>query len=247
MPREGVQYAELTGNPDPMAPTQPSSILVVDDEDAIREALAYSLQAEGYRVASRSDGRSALDAVASEPFDLVVLDVMLGDLSGIEVCRQIRSSADVPILMLTARDAEADVVLGLEAGADDYVTKPFSMREVVSRTRAMLRRRELDRSGGERMLHAGDVEIDLLRHEVWVDGRLARVTPTEFRLLALLAGSDRAFGRREILEHVWQTPFVPDERSCDVHIANVRRKVEEDHTRPKRLITVRGVGYRLVR
>jgi two-component system response regulator RegX3 len=148
--------------------------------------------------------------------------------------------------MLTARDAEADVVLGLEAGADDYVTKPFSMRELVGRTRAILRRRERDRTGGERTRVRGDVEIDLLQHEVRIAGRQIAVTPTEFRLLALLAETARPFSRREILEHVWQTPFVPDERSCDVHIANVRRKIEDDPSVPTRLLTVRGVGYRLV-
>jgi two-component system response regulator RegX3 len=222
-------------------------VLVVDDEPAICDALVYSLRSEGYHVETCADGRSALDAVAHGPFDLVVLDVMLGDLSGVEVCRQIRSESDVPVLMLTARDAEADIVLGLEAGADDYVTKPFSMRELVSRTHAMLRRRELDRSGGDRMRAAGDVEIDLMRHEVWVAGRRVRVTPTELRLLSLLASQDRAFSRRELLQHAWETTFVPDERSCDVHVANLRRKLEDDPATPARLLTVRGLGYRIAR
>jgi two-component system response regulator RegX3 len=230
-----------------MSSSHSRRVLVVDDEPAICDALMFALKAEGYQVEIRADGASALDAVGHAPFDLVVLDVMLGDLSGVEVCRQIRAESDVPVLMLTARDAEADVVLGLEAGADDYVTKPFSMREVVSRTHAMLRRRELDRHGGERLRAAGDVEIDLLRHEVWVAGRRVRVTPTELRLLSLLASEDRAFSRRELLEHAWETTFVPDERSCDVHIANLRRKVEDDPATPSRLLTVRGLGYRLAR
>ena len=222
-------------------------ILVVDDEAAIREAVAYSLHAEGFEVEERESGAGALDAVSASPFDLVVLDVMLGDVSGVEICRRIRATADVPILMLTARTEEADVVLGFEAGADDYVPKPFSMRELISRTRAILRRRELDRAGGERARVAGDVEIDLLRHEVTVGGRPVRVTPTELRLLSLLASADRSFTRREILEHVWETTFVPDERSCDVHIANLRRKIEDDPADPRRVLTVRGVGYRLAR
>jgi two-component system response regulator RegX3 len=224
-----------------------SRVLVVDDEEAIRDAVAYSLQAEGLDVASASDGAGALDAVATEPFDLVVLDVMLGDVSGVEVCRRLRATTDVPILMLTARDAEADLVLGFEAGADDYLTKPFSMRELVSRARAILRRRELDRGAAQREQVAGDLRIDLLKHEAFVAGTPVKLTPTELRLLSLLAGEDRAFTRREILEHVWQTTFVPEERSCDVHIANVRRKIEADPTEPMRLLTVRGVGYRLAR
>jgi two-component system response regulator RegX3 len=224
-----------------------TKVLVVDDEDAIREAVVYSLRAEGLDVDSRPDGQSAVEAVADEPFDLVVLDVMLGDISGIEVCRRLRQRSDVPILMLTARDEEADVVLGLEAGADDYVTKPFSMRELTSRTRAIIRRRELDRAGATNVYVAADVELDLVRHEVRVAGRPVAVTPTEFRMLALLASHDRPFRRRELLEHAWQTTFVPDERSCDVHVANIRRKLEDDPQSPRRLLTVRGVGYRLAR
>jgi DNA-binding response OmpR family regulator len=224
-----------------------SRVLVVDDEEAIREALTYSLRAEGLDVASCADGAGALEAVEAEPFDLVVLDLVLGDVSGVEVCRRMRAQTDVPILMLTARDDEADIVLGFEAGADDYVTKPFSMRELVSRARAILRRRELDRGHAESLRSAGDVQIDMLRHQVHVAGRLVRLTPTEHRLLALLASEDRAFTRRELLEHVWETTFVPDERSCDVHIGNLRRKIEDDPAEPARVLTVRGVGYRLAR
>jgi two-component system response regulator RegX3 len=222
-----------------------SRVLVVDDEPAILDAVVYALHAEGYDVEGRPDGLSSLEALERETFDLVVLDVMLGDISGIEVCRRVRAGNDVPILMLTARDAEADVVLGLEAGADDYVTKPFSMRELVSRARAILRRRELDRRGDESLLVRGDLEIDLVQHRVRVAGRLVVLTPTELRLLALLARSDRPYSRREIMQHVWRTSVVPDERSCDVHVANVRRKIEDDPSAPARLLTVRGVGYRL--
>jgi DNA-binding response OmpR family regulator len=148
-------------------------------------------------------------------------------------------------MLLTARDTEADLVLGFEAGADDYVKKPFSMTELVIRVRAMLRRQELDRSIGQRVVTVGSLSIDLGRHEVMIDGEPTRLTPTEIRLLTLLASEDRAFSRREILEHVWETVFVPDERSCDVHIANLRRKIEKDAAKPTRVLTVRGVGYRL--
>jgi two-component system response regulator RegX3 len=222
-------------------------ILVVDDEQAILEAVAYSLRAEGFQVECSEDGMSALAAVTEDQFDLVVLDVMLGDISGVEVARRIRAVHDVPILMLTARDEEADLVLGFEAGADDYVTKPFSMRELISRTRAILRRRELDRATREQRIHAGDLELDLLRHELSVGGRPVRISPTELRILALLASEDRPFTRREILEHAWETTFVPDVRACDVHIANLRKKIEPEPSRPERLLTVRGVGYRLAR
>ena len=222
-------------------------VLVVDDEEAIRDGVAYSLRAEGLEVECSDSGASALALFNQDAFDLVVLDIMLGDISGVEVARRIRSAHDVPILMLTARDEEADLVLGFEAGADDYVTKPFSMRELISRTRAILRRRELDRGVSAQIIRAGDVELDLLRHEVTVAGTPTRVSPTELRILALLAGEDRAFTRKEILQHAWETTFVPDVRACDVHIANLRRKIERDPSTPIRLLTVRGVGYRLER
>jgi two-component system, OmpR family, response regulator RegX3 len=224
-----------------------SKVLVVDDEEAIRDAVAYSLRAEGMEVDCREDGMSAVAAVREGTFDLLVLDVLLPDISGVEVARRVRRVSDVPILMLTARSAEADLVLGFEAGADDYVAKPFSMRELVSRSRAILRRRELDSSGPDSVRRVGDVEVDLLRHETTVAGRPARLTPTEFRILELLSRDDRARTRREILEAAWDTAFVPDERSCDVHIANLRRKIEDDAAEPTRLLTVRGVGYRLAR
>ena len=222
-------------------------VLVVDDEDAIREAVSYSLGAEGFEVESRNDGAGALAAVERERWDLVVLDVMLGDMSGVEVCRRIRANSDVPVLMLTALDAEADLVLGFEAGADDYVVKPFSMRELLSRSRAILRRRELYRGTTEVIRSAGDVRLDMLRHEAFVGEERVPLTPIEFRMVALLASEDRVFSRRELLTEVWETTFIPDERSCDVHIANVRRKIEADPSAPTRLVTVRGAGYRLDR
>jgi two-component system response regulator RegX3 len=219
-------------------------ILVVDDEDAIRDAVSYALRSEGYDVGDRATGEAALDAARDERWDLLVLDVMLPGVSGVEVCRRLRGESDVPILLLTARDAEVDRVLGLETGADDYVTKPFSMAELVSRVRAILRRRELDLRAV--VTRIGALELDAARHEVRVDGSPVRLTPTEFRLLALLAAEHRTFTRREIMQHLWESSYVGDERAADVHVANIRRKIERDAQEPERLVTVRGVGYRLV-
>jgi DNA-binding response OmpR family regulator len=223
-----------------------STVLFADDEPTIRDAVGYALRVEGVKVRTYETGGGALDAARDRPFDLVILDVMLPDISGLEVCRQLRATSRVPIMLLTARDTETDLVLGFEAGADDYVKKPFSMTELVLRVRAALRREELDRSlAARRLVTVGGLTIDLARHEVRVKGERLGLTPTEIRLLTLLASEDRAFSRREILEHVWETVFVPDARSCDVHIANLRRKIEDDPAQPKRVLTVRGVGYRL--
>jgi DNA-binding response OmpR family regulator len=222
-----------------------NEVLFAEDELTIREAVAYALRVEGVKVRTYDTGSGALDAARDRAFDLAILDVMLPDISGLEVCRRIRASSALPVMLLTARDTEADLVLGFEAGADDYVKKPFSMTELVIRVRAMLRRQELDRSVAQRAVTVGDLSIDLARHEARVGGVNIRLTPTELRLLTLLASGDRAFSRREILEHVWETVFVPDERSCDVHVANLRRKIEDDPANPTRVLTVRGVGYRL--
>jgi len=224
-----------------------SRVLVVDDEDAIRDAVAYVLRSDGNDVEVAATGADAVDAVTGGSFDLVVLDVMLPDISGVEVARRVRAESDVPIIMLTARSSETDLVVGFEAGADDYVAKPFSVHELVSRARAILRRRRIDASARRDVRRIGDVELDLLRHEVRVAGRPVRLTPTEYRLLVKLAEADRAFNRRELLEAAWDTVFVPDPRSCDVHVANLRRKVEDDPARPQRVLTVRGAGYRLAR
>jgi DNA-binding response OmpR family regulator len=221
-------------------------ILLVDDEPAIVDAVGYALRSEGYDVESAGDGEVALSRAVEDGFDLVVLDLRLPGLSGIEVCRRLREESDVPILMLTARDAEVDRVLGLESGADDYVTKPFSMAELISRVRSILRRRRLDRAAGGRTLRVGTLSVDALRHEASVDGRPLHLTPSEFRLLSLLAGEpERVFSRREIMKHLWSSDFVGDERACDIHVSNLRRKLERDPSHPERLVTVRGVGYRL--
>jgi two-component system response regulator RegX3 len=176
----------------------------------------------------------------------VLLDLMLPRLSGTEVCRRLRAESDVPILMLTARDAEVDRVLGLETGADDYVTKPFSMAELVSRVRAILRRRELDRAAAGSVLRLGGLELDLTGHEVRVDGRLVNVTASEFQILVLLAERpEHVVPRRAIMERLWRSEHVGDQRACDMHVSNLRRKIERDPSRPERLLTVRGVGYKL--
>jgi two-component system response regulator RegX3 len=171
---------------------------------------------------------------------------MLPKLSGLEVCRRIRARSVVPVMMLTARTAEIDRVVGLEAGADDYVSKPFSMAELISRVRAILRRRSLDRDVNGSVREVGPLRLDLLGQTLVVDGRVVDVTPSEFRILALLARQpDRAVSRREIVEHLWRSQHVGDERTCDVHVKNLRRKIERDPARPERLVTVRGVGYML--
>jgi two-component system response regulator RegX3 len=223
-------------------------ILVVDDEAAIRETVGYALRGEGYEVSDAADGEEALEVARSNGFDVLILDLMLPKLSGVEVCRRLRAESDVPILLLTAKDAEVDRVLGLEAGADDYVTKPFSMAELVSRVRAILRRRELDRSSsGALVYRVGGLTLDLVRYGAQVDGRAVNLTRSEFKLLALLAGEpERVFSRREIMQHLWESSYVGDQRACDIHVSNIRRKIERDPARPERLLTVRGVGYRLV-
>jgi two-component system, OmpR family, response regulator RegX3 len=221
-------------------------ILVVDDEVAISDAVSYTLRGEGFDIDVRDDGESALEAARATAYDLVILDLMLPSLSGMEVCRRLRSEGDVPILLLSARDAEVDRVLGLEGGADDYVTKPFSMAELVSRVRAILRRRDLDRRGAAAVRRVGGLTIDLERHEVAIDGTPTHLTPSEFRLLALLSSEPgRAFSRAELVRELWDSSFTADERACDSHVANLRRKVEPDASQPQRIVSVRGVGYRL--
>jgi two-component system response regulator RegX3 len=221
-------------------------ILVVEDEQAIADSLAYALDVEGFEVDVVSDGSAAIESARVRDYDLMLLDLMLPGTPGLEVCRAIRAEADLPILILTARDAEVDRVLGLEVGADDYVTKPFSMRELVSRIRAILRRRQLDRAASPATREIGELRIDLFQQAVRVGSRSVELTPSEFRLLVLLASEpERAFTRREIVSHLWRSTHVADDRVCDVHIKNLRRKVELDPARPRRIVTVRGVGYML--
>ena len=222
-------------------------ILVVDDEPAIADAVKYALEREGYDVDAVGDGEAALAAARARDFDAVVLDIMLPGRSGSDICRELRAESAVPIVMLTARSGELDRVVGLELGADDYVTKPFSVAELVARVRALLRRRQLDREH-EALVHGvGGIAIDFRRHVVSVDGNHVELTPMEFKLLALLASDPgRAFDRREIVRHLWESDHGGDHRAADAHVVNLRRKIERDAERPERLLTVRGVGYKLV-
>ncbi|MGD0713935.1 MAG: response regulator transcription factor [Gaiellaceae bacterium] len=224
------------------------SILVVDDDPGVLDVVAFTLRREGFDVDEERDGPAALEAARARGYDIVILDVMLPQLSGTEVCRALRAESDVPIVMLTARDAETDRVLGLELGADDYVTKPFSTAELLSRVRAILRRRELDRAnGGVAVRRLGGLHIDLGRHEVLVDGERVHLTLSEFKVLALLAEQPlRVISRRELMQHLWASEHVGDEHACEVHISNLRRKIERNPSTPQRLVTVRGVGYKLV-
>ena len=222
-------------------------ILLVDDEQAIQKLLSYPLRKEGYDVVPAHDGREALDRFAEQRFDLVVLDVMLPKLDGIEVCRHLRSRSQVPIIMLTAKDDEIDKVVGLEMGADDYITKPFSMREFRSRVKAALRRSEMLRtrpSGGEPIV-AGDLRLDFERSQVTLGTRPISLTYVEFEVLAALAASPgRVHSREMLLEHVWGDSGYRDPRTIDVHIRHLREKLERDPKQPEFLFTVRGVGYR---
>jgi two-component system, OmpR family, response regulator RegX3 len=223
-------------------------ILVVEDEPAIRESVSYALESEGFDVRTANDGASAIDAAESEEFDLVVLDLMLPKLSGTEVCRRVRATSAVPIIMLTAKNTELDVVLGLEVGADDYVTKPFSLAELIGRVRALLRRRELDRDEvGTARRRVGGIELDLGRYALSVDGEPVAATRSEIKLLELLTREpERVFTREQIMRHLWDSSYVGDQRACDTHVSNLRAKIEREPARPERILTVRGVGYKLM-
>jgi len=225
-----------------------ASILVVDDDPGVLDVVAFTLRREGFQVDEEREGPAALEAARGRGYDIVILDVMLPGMSGTDVCRSLRAESDVPIVMLTARDAELDRVLGLELGADDYVTKPFSSAELLSRVRAILRRRELDRANGvPAVRRVGGLHIDLSRHVVLVDGQRVHLTLSEFKVLALLAEeADSVISRRELMQHLWASEHVGDEHACEVHISNLRRKIERDPSQPERLVTVRGSGYKLV-
>jgi two-component system, OmpR family, response regulator RegX3 len=226
-------------------------ILIADDEPSVRDAVGYALNQEGFEVTLAVDGddADARLAGAEDGFDLLILDIMMPGRSGLDICRDVRSRSPVPIILLTAKDAEVDKVVGLEVGADDYVTKPFSVRELIGRVRAQLRRRELDRSSSAteaKTIDAGAVRIDLARHLVTVRGQVVGLTRSEFQVLRLLAERPgQVFSRREIMEELWQSEFRGDVRACDVHISNLRQKIERDPQTPELVLTVRGVGYRL--
>jgi DNA-binding response OmpR family regulator len=223
-------------------------ILLVDDERSIQTLLSYPLQKDGYDVVSAFDGREALARFNEAPFDLVVLDLMLPGVDGLEVCRRLRSRSSVPIIMLTARSEEVDKVVGLEIGADDYITKPFSMREFRSRVKAVLRRADMRRAAeeeGEQPIEAGDLRLDPAKRSVALDGRTVTTTFVEFEILAALMGAPgRVFTRDMLLSRIWGDSAFRDPRTIDVHIRHLREKLEQDPKDPAYIFTVRGVGYR---
>jgi len=229
------------------------AILVVEDDANLLDVLRYNMAREGYRVVTAQDGEEALAVARAEKPDLLILDIMLPRLSGLDVCRILRKEMSVPILMLTAKADEIDKVVGLEVGADDYVTKPFSLRELVARVRAMLRRADMLRdgagSGGEeglRPVQVGNLSVDSERHVVLLDGAEVSLSPKEFDLLALLVQNRRrVFSRDYLLDKVWGYEYAGDTRTVDVHVRWLRQKIESDPGHPTRLLTVRGVGYKL--
>lgn len=228
-------------------------MLVVDDEPSYTDALSVSLRREGFDVRAVSDGVAALLAISEHEPDLVLLDVMLPGMSGVDVCREIRKTSNVPVIMLTARGEEIDTVVGLEVGADDYVTKPYRLRELVARMRAVLRRGGVDgeqvvEDAPPQMLVEGDVSLDLDRHEVRVGGALVTLALKEFELLTyLLERSGRVVTRESIMQNVWGYDYIGDTKTIDVHIRRLRSKIEDDPAHPVRITTIRGFGYRYER
>jgi DNA-binding response OmpR family regulator len=222
-------------------------ILVVDDEQSVGTLLAYPLRKDGFEVVRAADGREALARFSEQPFDLVVLDVMLPQLDGLEVCRRLRARSSVPIIMLSAKSEEIDKVLGLELGADDYITKPFSVREFRSRVKAVLRRAALAQPEAqfEEPIDVGDLQIDFEKRSVVVRGEPAQLTYVEFEILAALARAPgRVSSRTMLLERVWGDAAYRDPRTIDVHIRHLREKLEAEPKTPELILTVRGVGYR---
>jgi len=220
------------------------TILVVDDEPTLRETLAEALDADGFRVVTAADGREALLRFREHRPDLIVLDLMLPELSGVEVCRIVRQESGVPILMLTAKSSEIDKVLGLELGADDYVTKPFSLRELSARIRALLRRIEQPSVDGPATVALGDLTVDLAGHRLLRDGVPVPVKPKVFELLSfLLQHPGQVFSREQLLEHVWGYDYAGETRTVDVHVHWLRTAIEPEPATPSYIQTVRGVGY----
>ena len=222
-------------------------LLLVEDEPAIALPLAFLLEEEGFKVKTVGDGVAALKEFARKEPDLILLDVMLPEMSGVEVCQRIRLTSEVPIIMLTARAAEVDKVVGLEVGADDYVTKPFSVRELLGRVRAQLRRLARPAVSGEAVAQFGEVRVDLARRSVERSGVPVHLTPIEYRLLtSLLAQPDRVLTHRQLLQAVWGPGHSEDTHYMRVHMANLRKKLEADPARPRHLKTEAGIGYRFV-
>lgn len=225
------------------------TVLIVEDEDNILEAVRYNLTKEGYDVVAAADGEVGLDLARTANPDLVILDIMLPKLDGFQVCQLLRRETDTPIIMLTAKGEETDRVVGLELGADDYVTKPFSMRELLARVRALLRRSDLTNQNRHAEVSSyvktGNLTLDLVRHQATINDQPMNLKPREFALLVLLVSNNgRAFSRDQILEELWSSDYIGDIRTVDVHIRWLREKIEVDPSAPKRIITIRGIGYR---
>jgi two-component system response regulator RegX3 len=220
-------------------------VLVVEDEQSLREPLVYLLEKEGYEVLEAADGNAAIDLFRANNPDIVLLDLMMPGMSGNEVCRVIRQTSNVPVIMLTAKDSEIDKVVGLEIGADDYVTKPYSTRELLARMKAVLRRNSEPTPVTDGLLEGGPVSMDIDRHMVFVNGQKVAMPLKEFELLELLLENrNRVLTRAQIIDRVWGSNYFGDTKTLDVHVKRIRSKIEDDPARPVHLVTVRGLGYK---
>ena len=231
-------------------------ILLVEDEKSIAEGIIYNLKNEGMRVTHVDEGPIALDLFEEEHFDLVILDIMLPEISGLDICRSIRKTSNVPIIMVTARDDEVDKITGLEIGADDYITKPFSVKELISRVKAVMRRsqfspptnasKKTNFADNDKII-VGDIEMSPLRYEAKVKGELIDLRPREFELLYFLCdNAGNLVSREELFDQVWGYSFAGNSKTLDVHIQRIRERIEENPKKPKRLMTIRGMGYKLI-
>jgi two-component system response regulator RegX3 len=232
------------------ATTTSHTVLVVEDEESLVDALLVGLKKEGFRFEVYRDGLEALDMFDRVQPDIILLDVMLPKVSGIDVCRQLRKKSQVPIIMVTAKAAEIDTVVGLEVGADDYITKPYRLRELVARMRAVLRRAPLDQAGEltEGALQVGDIALDPEQHEVVIRGEKTALPLKEFELLhLLLANAGRVLPRETLIDRIWGNDYVGDTKTLDVHIKRLRAKIESDPANPAKIITIRGLGYKFER
>ena len=222
-----------------------TSVLVVEDEKNLAEALKFNLERQGYDVTVEHEGHGAIQRISQDPPNLVILDVMLPGLDGFEVCRRVRTHSNVPIMMLTARGEEVDRVLGLEIGADDYITKPFSLRELQARVRALLRRGSGEMPSSLAVTESGNLKMSPDSRRVWIDDVELTLRPREFDLLSFFVrNKDLALTRRQLLDGAWGSDYIGDERTVDVHVRALREAIEADPSNPERIVTVRGVGYR---
>jgi DNA-binding response OmpR family regulator len=223
-------------------------VLLVEDEHSIADSISYNLKQEGFSVTHVDEGPIALELFQEEEFSLIILDLMLPEISGLDICRSIRKTSDIPIIMVTAKDSEADRVAGLEIGADDYVIKPFSVRELLSRVRAVLRRTDMSKNEkSSQVIKVGNIEIDIGKYEAKVNDKQINLRPREFELLyALCENKGNLMSREQIFDEIWGYTFIGNSKTLDVHIQRIREKIEKNPKDPRKLITVRGVGYKLV-